>query len=236
MTYKRSVFPEGGIDTLQEIFDLPPSQLSNAERFQYLKTKSNKTQTEINELNSLTIALQNYIIDSEKWNKFCDICINLETFFQNEVQGYIDTKQAEFDAKLNTFSYQGQYDSVETYKQWNVVTYNYETYISRQDNNLNHTPIGDTNDLWWFKSGARGATGLGIGLVFRGSYNNATAYEPNQCVNYNGNIYYTTQSTTGNIPTDTNFWGLFQANMSPMIQPTQPSAPTLGQIWIQTGI
>jgi hypothetical protein len=265
--YKRSVFPEGGIDTLQELFDLPPSQLANAERFQILKIKDNKTMLEITEFNNLTITLQNYIIDVEKWNKFCDICINLETFFRDNVQGYIDTKQTEFNTVVNAktsefntsvstktsefnntvstkttefnvmlqqFTNKGQFNSLTTYKMWNTVVYNNQTFMSLQENNLNHTPADGSSNAYWQIMALRGSTGIGIGLVMSGLYNNATAYIINQAVSYEGSIFYCTQNTTGNMPTNNTYWSLFQANMSPTISENQPSSPILGAVWIET--
>jgi hypothetical protein len=45
---------------------------------------------------------------------------------------------------------------------------------------------------------------------YRGSYNNSTEYERNDCVQYGGNVYVYTLGTasTGNLPTDTAFWAL----------------------------
>ena len=37
-------------------------------------------------------------------------------------------------------------------------------------------------------------------------YNNATAYAVDQIVKYNGSLYKSTAATTGNLPTDTNYW------------------------------
>lgn len=247
MGYKRSVFPEGGIDTLVELFDLPPSQTANAQRFQELKTNSNKTTFQTNEYNALVTTLQSYIIDVEKWNKFCDICINLETFFKNNVQGYIATKQTEFDATITTksnqfnavlqqFTDKGLFSSSIPYQRMNTVVYNSQTYISLQDSNLNHTPIEGSTNTYWQIMALRGKQGVqGIGISMGGVYNNATPYSPNQGVTYNGSVYYSLQDTIGNLPsTSSAYWGVFQLGVTPIIQSTQPQNISSGQIWIQT--
>lgn len=48
------------------------------------------------------------------------------------------------------------------------------------------------------------------GLTFRGEYDNLTAYDIGDVVSYapTGSSYIATTSTTGNLPTDTNFWML----------------------------
>ena len=43
----------------------------------------------------------------------------------------------------------------------------------------------------------------------RGNYDASTAYVLNDVVYYNGSAYVAKQSTTGNLPTDTNNWNLF---------------------------
>jgi hypothetical protein len=173
--------------------------------------------------------LANYYISPEIMNKTNDCIINLET---NYLKTYDDfTTNA--NNKLAQFADKGNYNNTIVYKQWNTVTYNYETYMSLLDNNLNNSP--DISSNWWKKIAQRGAQGIpGLNLTMTGTYNNGTTYVANQCVNYNGNIYYALQTTTGNIPTNTTYWGVFQSNMSPIIQSVQPSNSSNGQIWIQT--
>lgn len=91
MSYKRSVFPEGGYDTFIELYDLPPSYEPLVLEFSQLRAKENKTPTEELRFNELTNILQNYIIDTDKWNKFCDAVTGLQKFFLENTQGYIDT-------------------------------------------------------------------------------------------------------------------------------------------------
>ena len=45
----------------------------------------------------------------------------------------------------------------------------------------------------------------------KGDYNGSTAYVANDIVYYNGSAYIAKQSTTGNLPTDTNNWNTFSA-------------------------
>ena len=243
----RSTFPNE-IDVFAQKFDIPSSMMPSVVRFKQLKEKSSLTSTEQVELDNLIQALNEYLFTPEDWNKFADALINMEIFIkdnvegyviqkQSEMQTYVDTKQLEFDAEIQKFSHKGQYSSTTTYQMWNTVTYNYETFISKQNNNLNHTPIGNEGDLWWSKAAARGAQGIpGIGLSFSGEYNNATSYTPGNAVNYNGSIYYCILNSIGNLPTNTTYWTKFMDGTSPIIQDTQPEQVYPGQIWIQTGL
>lgn len=228
-----SVFP-AQIDEFQIHTDISYNDIVNLNRYKDLKLKPNRTSLENEELNNLTILLRPKMFIPDDLNKLQDCIINLETFFKNETEGYILQKQNEFNAEIQKFSYKGQYNSTSTYQMWNVVTYNYETYISKQNNNINHVPT-DTN--WWFKAATRGAQGIpGIGLVFRGEYNNGTSYSVSHAVNYNGSIYYCILNTTGNLPTNQTYWTKFLDGVGAIIQDNQPQNPQLGMIWIQTGI
>lgn len=50
---------------------------------------------------------------------------------------------------------------------------------------------------------------ISAGLDFQGVYNPLTTYTVAQYVQYNGSIYVSTIETTGNLPTNTNYWTLF---------------------------
>ena len=50
---------------------------------------------------------------------------------------------------------------------------------------------------------------ISAGLDFQGVYNPLTTYTAAQYVQYNGSIYVSTTETTGNLPTNTNYWTLF---------------------------
>lgn len=49
---------------------------------------------------------------------------------------------------------------------------------------------------------------LAGGINPTGEYSNVTAYTTGDSVSYNGSSYLASQSTTGNLPTDTNYWQL----------------------------
>src|SRR5690606_34925375 len=46
------------------------------------------------------------------------------------------------------------------------------------------------------------------GVNFKGTYDGDTTYDPNDAVSYQGSSYVAIQETTGNLPTDTDYWQL----------------------------
>ncbi len=230
----QSTFPLN-IDSFKIITDYPASKASAVAEFQTLKSKTSLTSAEQSRLNELLIELDPYMIKPSDWEQVTSAITNVETHYKNNVDGYIQTKQAEFNATLAKFSYKGLYDSNTTYQQWNVVTYNYETYLSKQDNNLNHTPVGDVNDLWWAKIAQRGGQGIpGIGLSWAGNYNSSVTYTVGQAVNYNNSIYYCIADNVGHLPTETAYWQVFLSNSGITIQNTAPTNPYVNQVWVDT--
>lgn len=229
-----SIFPDE-IDSFIRKQDIFYSDIVLLNEYKSLKLKTDRSSAENDRLNELANILKEKLFLPDDLNKLQDCIVNLETFFKNQTEDYILQKQQEFNAEIQKFSYKGQYDSTTTYQMWNVVTYNHETYVSKQNNNMGHIPVGDSTDSWWFKAASRGAQGLpGIGLVFVGEYNNGVTYQPGQAVSYQGDVYYCIQTTVGNLPTDTTYWSLFLSGVKPVIQDMPPSTPTLGMLWIDT--
>lgn len=71
--------------------------------------------------------------------------------------------------------------------------------------------------------GPAGATGIS-GLTYKGAYDELVTYELNDVVTYLGNGYACSAETTGNLPTDTNFWGILVTQGAQGIQgPIGPS-------------
>jgi hypothetical protein len=338
MAYKRSVFPESGFDTFQELYDIPASKIGLVQEFQTLKTKPYKTVLEQNRLNQLTQELQLYILDPNKWNLFCDAVTGLQKFFLTNVNGYIDamkvnattymngilsqtldymnstksqmdtyksnvvthmnstksqmdtyktetlnymtaqksdvnsyvsSKKNEMDTYSNTkktevtnhvvteksnmtnfvsteigrfentvvnFVYRGQYANNKSYSKWNGVTFDGNLFISKLDGNLNNQPpASGTENTYWYRATEKGSKGQdGTNLVYKGLYNNSTAYLMGNLVNYNGVLYYAKVNTAGVLPTNTTNWEIFPINVTVSIQAIKPSNNYSGHIWLET--
>lgn len=223
----RSTFPQK-VDTFTELFDLPPNLVAKAKRYQALKIQPTLTASEQAELNSITTELEGYIISPEVFNKMNDAITNVETFFLNEVDGYIDGKQLEWASYVNAFKLAGVYNATTQYKFQNMVTYNGDLYLCTKDAK-GVTPTTTAN---WQKISAKGDKGdVGLGLAYKGNYDATKAYALGDAVTYNGSIYYAKVATTaGTAPTDATKWMLFDKIY---VGATAPANAQQGVTWIQ---
>lgn len=216
-----SKFPEE-IDKLKRVQNFPQSQAGNVKRYNELRTKSNLTSSEQSELQNLTQTLSPYMKTVDDMNLEVDAIENVQKFFKQEVDGYVnakqsemqsyaDTKKNEVEAEISKFSYKGNYRSDLTYQQRNYVTYNdgtgNNTFIA-----VKNVPAGidPSNIEYWHKLGIKGEKGNdGIGLVFKGAWNNTDLYEVGSAVQYGGVIFGCLQNNTGQQPDitkDTEYW------------------------------
>jgi len=106
----------------------------------------------------------------------------------------------------------GPYDSTFNYGYLDVVSFNGSSYICKS------ATIGNdpTNTTYWnlfAEKGSTGATGPrgieGATIIYKGSYDASTNYVVLDIVTYNGATYICKTATIGNLPTNTNYWGLF---------------------------
>ena len=65
--------------------------------------------------------------------------------------------------------------------------------------------------------------------VFKGTYDNSTAYVLDDIVYYNGSSYVAKTSTTGNLPTDTTKWNILASGSGGIFDSTL-SIGTAGQV------
>ena len=225
---RRSVFPEGGYDQILELFSLPPSQRNNMKRYQELKLKENLTTDEQNELNSLTVALQHYIISEERMNLFGDILINIK-FFKEGVEPYIESKKLEFQAEVDKLNYRAEWQpGVQYYK--NIVTSGGEGYIAKLDN-INQPP---PNTTYWGKIGVKGEKGdPSLNINFKGEYDPAMSYTLGDAVYLVDYGIIAKQNTKGNPPTNATYWEL-QTNQT-LVSDTQPFDSRITG-WIDTSL
>jgi len=272
------VAPNYTPDIFEILYDLPPSQKINAARFQTLKLQASLSSEEQIELNNLTIALQSYIIDPDKWNKFAQALSSMEGLLLDFIN----------------LSDQGDWSNITSYSKFHIVEYLGQTFMSKQNTNLNHIPLGGSGDTFWTLmavkgnsfnwrdawdsgtiynindgvfynnssyvciltttagivptnatyfsplalKGATGATGLtgqnGLGLTYIGNYDAGTTYYIGNAVNYNNNVYYCINTSTGNLPTVTGYWSLFLANSGIIVQSTAPTSPYINLLWVDS--
>lgn len=232
MTYldgRRSNFP-AQMDNILELFNLPASQKNNAQRYQELVLKDSLTPNEQIELNNLTVALQHYIIDVEKWNLFGDIIINMQQFFKDNVEGYVESKQIEFQAEVDKLTFRGDWQPGVQYYQKNIVTSSGEGYIAKADN-INQPP---PNTTYWSKIAAKGAKGEpSLNISYKGEYDPSRAYVVGDAVTFGGLWYYAKQNTLGNSPINDVYWSL-QSNQA-VVSDVQPFDSRITG-WIDTSL
>lgn len=223
-----SSFPEQ-VDTFVELYDLPPSLVASAKRYQELKIKPTLNATEQTELNNLTTTLGNYIITPQTWNKFASALVNVETFFKQEVDGYIDDKQTLWSGFVNAFKYVGAYSSTAVYKFQNMVTYNGDLYLCKKDTTAGIAP---TNTTYWQKISSKGDKGeTGLNAYYKGQYSATDTYAVGDAVSYNGLIYYCKQATTaGTAPSNGTYWFLWDRTV---VSATAPATSQQGLLWIE---
>ena len=223
----RSIFPEG-IDTFQEMFDLPPSLVNKAKRMQELKMLPSLSSIEQEELVGLVKDLGQYMITPETFNKFQDALTNMQSFMLTEVDGYIGDKQSEWASMITNFALKGEYDSNMQYYFQNMVTYDGNLYICKADAK-GKTP---TNTAYWEKISEKGEKGeIGLNATYKGEYVQTTSYALGDAVSYNGSIFYCKAPTTGNLPTNTTYWFCFDKHF---VGESQPASLQSGVVWLKT--
>lgn len=209
----RSTFPTQ-IDQFIEHMEIMASELPLLARFQELKIKSNRTPTEDDELATLSIQLRNKLITSEDFNKLQDSITNVQSFFRDNVDGYIQTKQDEFQSYVDDFTDKGEYNSNTQYRKRNTVVFNNETYICLQDV-IGIPPNPNQNTIYWAKiaqRGARGEQGIpGTNFRFVGAWDVSRQYVKDEAVRFGGRLFGCMQNVIGiepNPEVDTAYWAL----------------------------
>ena len=224
----RSNFPNS-IDTFQEVYDLPPSLVISARRYQELKAQPTLNSTEQAELNALTANLSRYIISPETWNKFSDSLVAMQNFIKSGVSGYIEEKQALWATYVKEFTFKGAHSTSKSFKFQNMVMYNGDLYLA-----IANVPTGIqiTNTAYWQKISSKGDKGdVGLNTHLKGDYSATATYAIGDAVVYEGNIYYCTKATTAGVaPTNSEYWHFYD---STIISNTQPTYRKKGLLWVE---
>lgn len=185
----RSSFPTQP-DSFLELWDLPYNRVQSAERLTELKMKAdiNLTHEEEQEIKQLTNELKEFMITPETWNKFQDALYNVQRFFHEEVNEYIEDKQEEWDTYVKNFQYVGHWESGREYEFQNMVTDpdTGDLYLCRENHNsnANNRPTGRGNHVWQRASSKGDKGDIGLNAIYRGDWNSSTQYEVGDAVNH----------------------------------------------------
>ena len=178
-------------------------------------------------------SLKAKIFDSDALNNLQDGLQSVEKFFKDNVEGYIQIKQIEFQGEIDKFNLIGNWSGVTQYYKKNLISYAGNIYMAKIDS-LNHPPTtGDEFDIYWLLYSRKGDKGdTGVSIQYKGDYNPLTSYVIGDAVSYtNGIIYYCKSPTTGNNPSDSTYWVIADKVFASAIAPTNP---TSGMIWFDT--
>jgi len=215
MAYGQSHFPES-IDSFIDHLEISASDVEDVQRYQELKLKENRTVSEDDELANLTSQLRDKLLTAQDFNKLQDAIIATQKHYRDEVDGYIQTKQSEFQTEIDKFNYQNEYSSGATYNQKNIVTYNGESYICRKDGIIGVAPDPSQDTAQWAKIAEKGEKGDvgskgddGASLTYKHGYDPSITYQVDDLVRYEGSTYACIQETQGNLPTNGMYWEEF---------------------------
>lgn len=201
----RSTFPNS-VDTFIEHFDIRADDVPKVKRYQALKLKSDLTASESTELENLTTVLRDKIITSEDWNKFQDALVNMQTFIKDEVEGYIQEKQTEFQNEINKFRVIGDYSPSASYSANNMVRYEACLYLCKKD----CKDIAPSNTTYWELISSKGDQGIsGVGLSYRGEFDTNKTYYKDDLVRFDNGFYYALKESKNVLPTNTDSWCLY---------------------------
>ncbi|MFT9003204.1 MAG: hypothetical protein ABF991_00685 [Liquorilactobacillus hordei] len=171
----RSTFPNN-VDTFTELSDLPANKIQDANEFVQLKGLSSLDNNQQNRLNALAAELQDNIITPETMNKITDSMVALETFFLNNVDGYIEAKQQLWATYVNNFNLVGVWDSTKKYGKQNLVSYNGDLYLVLQDVVASKNDAPDVSSSY-HKVAYKGDKGdIGLNAIYKGVWSGSTSY------------------------------------------------------------
>ena len=179
------------------------------------------------------------LIKAVDLNKYSQVILALERFYDSDIKPYIESKQQSWTATVNQFNYRGVWSSGTTYQVNNMVSYTSSgitlVYIATSTPPTGTVP---TNTSYWRQMTIQGAQGVsGQGLSYRQEWNVSTQYQTNDAVTYNGVLWASLQNNQSIQPgTNGSIWKsiiTFETASYP-IQDTEPQGLVEGDLWFNT--
>lgn len=161
--------------------------------------------------------------------------ITLESLYNDNVIKFLSDLSETLQSLVDNYRNVGTWIVGNEYKELNFVAYDNEMYMALQDVPAN-TPITDTN--YWLYVGLRGEQGVaGVNVRQQYNYSSGKAYNINDLVVYQGQIYVALKSNTNVLPTNSDTWLLYERVVKGNIYVSNV-APTEelinGKIWFKT--
>lgn len=161
--------------------------------------------------------------------------LTVENLYGNGVINYLSDLTISLQSLIDNYRNMETYDSSKEYKEMNFVSYNEDIYMALQE-----IPVGTlpTDNSYWLYVGLRGEQGAsGVNVRQQYDYSSGKAYNINDLVVYQGQIYVALKSNTGVLPTNSDTWLLYQRVVKDSIYVSNV-APTEnlvnGKIWFKT--
>ena len=173
--------------------------------------------------------LNGKIFNANDYNQIRDAILALERFYKNDIYNYIAEKQAEWQANIDRFNFQGVYSPTTQYYQNNMVNYTTTegTFlylcIKQPD-----TGIPPTNTSYWRILTLRGERGLsGEGLSFTWIWDSTMEYNVNDVVVYGNKWWASTQINRGQQPANgSDYWTEILTALPAIQIPVTAAQPT----------
>lgn len=191
-------------------------------------------------LNQITDANQK-IVSAQRLNKLRDCILEIEDFYKNDIQPYINTKQSKWKSRINQFDYKGIYNSTVTYKKNNMVLYSInglnQLYI--YINNTQSSNKEPANTTYWRVltiQGQRGESSTVTSSVFAFNWESAQLYSINTIVYYNNCWWISKVENQNQTPQEnSDYWDLVLKVEQPIypIQSYKPTNQSIGELWFK---
>lgn len=174
-------------------------------------------------------------------NQFADAIMSIEEFYSDSgFESYTQTKQAEWQAIIDQFSYIGIYNATTQYYKNNIVLYNVNGQNYLYINMYNGTtPLGTlpTNPSYWRILTIQGQKGeAGNSTTFYFNWDSATEYHTNNVVAIGSSLYVALQDNVNNIPyVGSEYWErIFTVPQKHYpVQENQPEGAVSGDLWFR---
>lgn len=234
-----TVFPDGGIDSFLTYVNVTASDGPLIK--QYIDAMNSGNQTLASQIFANIPSASQKIIKATDLNKLSQAILAVERFYKTDVMPYVQSKQTEWTAYIDQFTYKGLWASGTTYQINNMVTYTVDgltvLFVA-----TNTPPQGTvpTNANYWRQLTIQGQQGeSGVGLSYRQTWVSSTQYYVNDAVTFDGSLWQSLQNNQNIQPgTNAEYWRLivkFSTTIYP-IQDTVPAVQSVGELWFNTSV
>lgn len=181
-------------------------------------------------------------VKAEDLNKLSQAILAIERFYKDNIAGYVEEKQQEWQNTIDQFSYRGDWSIRAKYVVNNFVTYTVSG-VRRLYIVIAAPPIGTlpTDNRYWRVLTIQGQQGdSGAGMAYRQMYDGTKQYNANDVVTYDGVLWEALQQVEGITPSTTEpasqYWQqILKFNVATYpIQDTKPENQSAGALWFNT--